>query len=209
MKKISLVVILLLVIIGFLLPIFYFKSCAMEQKVEMEMEMTEETNEEDARELSIILMNKELDAISHLKETDKLEWYKQYRNIVCKYENASVLSIFNYYTEEEIRLICRAVETECYGQSFESKVMIANVVFNRLESGKYGSTVEDIITSPNQFAYWRTSIPEDTIYAVMYGFEMADLTDGSLAFHSNEKTQTFGGMKYVTTDRYSKHHFYK
>lgn len=206
MKKISLAVILLFITISFLLPIFSFESCAMEQEVEV----VEETNEEiDVRELSIIHMNKELDAISHLKETDKLEWYKQYRNIVCKYENVSVLSIFNYYTEEEIRLICRAVETECYGQSFESKVMIANVIFNRLESSKYSSDVETVITSPNQFAYWRTSIPEDTLYAVMYGFEQADLTNGCLAFHSNKKTEKFGGRKYVFTDDNSGHHFYR
>lgn len=212
MKKNIAVIIVIIVTVSFLLPIFSFESCAKEQKITKEMKKEQKEIESvDPIELAIIHINQELDSISHLKETNRLEWYKKYRDIVCKNRDVldAPLSVFNYYTEEEVRLICRVVETECYGQNFESKVMIANVVFNRLESGKYGTTVEEVITNPNQFAYWRSSIPEDTIYAVMYGFEMGDLTNGSLAFHSNEKTQIFSGMEYVITDEYSKHHFYK
>lgn len=208
MKRIFSVMILTVMAVSFLLPIFTIKSCAMEQKEPVVENTTKEVN---ARELSIIHMNKEMDAISHLKETDKLEWYKSYRKIICKYRNVldPPLSVFDFYTEDEVRLICRTVETECYGQNFESKVMIANIIFNRIESGKYGSSVEEVITSPNQFAYWRTKIPEDTLYATLYGFEMGDLSNGSLAFHSNEKTERFGGMKYIFTDINSGHHFYK
>lgn len=208
MKRIFSVMILTFMTVSFLLPIFGIKSCAMEQEEPIVENTTKEVN---ARELSIIHMNKEMDAISHLKETDKLEWYKTYRKIICKYRNVldPPLSVFDFYTEDEVRLICRVVETECYGQNFESKVMVANVVFNRIESGKYNSSVEEVITSPNQFAYWRTKIQEDTLYAVMYGFEMGDLSNGSLAFHSNEKTERFEGMKYVFTDFNSGHHFYK
>ena len=208
MKRILTLLILIFVGFGFLLPIFGFESCAMEQEETVIEEIHEEVS---ARELSIIHMNKEMDSISHLRETDKLEWYKAYKNIVCKYRNVldPPLSIFDFYTEDEIKLICRTVETECYQQNFESKVMVANVVFNRIESGKYGSSVEEVIKSPYQFAYWRTVIPEDTLYAVLFGYEMGDLTNGSLAFHSNKKTKRFVGMDYVFTDISSGHHFYK
>ena len=207
MKRIFSVMILTVMTVSFLLPIFSIESCAMEQKEPVVENTTKEVN---VRELSIIYMNKEMDAISHLKETDKLEWYKSYRKIICKYRNVldQPLSVFDFYTEDEVRLICRTVETECYGQNFESKVMIANIIFNRIESGKYGSSIEEVITSPNQFAYWRTKIPEDTLYAVMYSFEIQDLTNGAMAFHSNEKTETFGGMSYIFTDD-ALHHFYK
>lgn len=205
MKRILALLVLILIGFGFLLPIFSFESCAMEQEV------IEEVEEVSARELSLIHMNKEMDAISHLKETDKLEWYKLYRNIVCKYRNIldPPLTVFDFYTEDEINLICRTVETECYGQSFESKCMVASVIFNRIESEEYSSNVEEVITSPYQFSYWRTAITEDTLYAVMYAFEIIDMTDGSLAFHSNEKTERFAGRDYVFTDEMSEHHFYK
>ena len=207
MKRIFSVMILTVMTISFLLPIFSIKSCAMEEELVVE----NTTKEVNTRELSIIHMNKEMDAINHLKETDKLEWYKAYRKIICKYRNVldPPLSVFDFYTEDEVRLICRTVETECYCQSFESKVMIANVIFNRLEGNIYSSDVEDVITSPYQFAYFRDAIPEDTLYAVMYGFEIEDLTNGCLSFHSNEKTESFGGRVYVFTDENSGHHFYK
>ena len=206
MKRILALLILILIGFGFLLPIFSFESCAMEQKV-----IEEPQEEVSARELSLIHMNKEMSEIDYLKETDRLEWYKKYRNIICKYRNVldPPLSVFDFYTEDEVRLICQTVETECYGQNFESKVMVANVIYNRLESKDYSSNVEEVIKSPNQFSYWRTVIPEDTLFAAMYGFEMGDLTNGCLAFHSNKKTERFAGKDYVFTDENSQHHFYK
>lgn len=206
MKKILSLLIITFIVLSFLLPIFSFESCAMEEQEPQELQ-----EEVSARELSIIHMNKEMSEIEYLKETNRLEWYKSYRNIICKYRNVldPPLSVFDFYSEDEIRLICQTVETECHGQNFESKVMVANVIYNRLESKDYSSNVEEVIKSPYQFAYWRTVIPEDTLYAAMYGFEMGDLTNGSLAFHSNKKTERFVGMDYVFTDFNSGHHFYK
>ena len=206
MKRIFSVMILTFMTVSFLLPIFGIKSCAMEQ----EEPIVEETKEISARELSLIYMNKELEYIEELKETDKMEWYKQYRAIMCRYKHVIdlPLSVFDVYSEEEVRLICKTVETECHGQSFESKCHVASVIINRIESGRYGTTVEEVVTKPNQFAYFRETIPEDTLYAVMYSFEIQDLTNGAMAFHSNEKTETFGGMKYIFTDD-ALHHFYK
>ena len=204
MKRILSVLILLFMTVSFVLPIFSIESCAMEQ------ETVVEEQEISPRELSLIYMNKALEDIECLKETDKMEWYKQYRAIMCRYKHVIdlPLSVFDVYSEEEVRLICKTVETECHGQSFESKVMIANVIFNRLEGDKYSSDVNTVITSPNQFAYFREAIPEDTLFAVMYGYEIEDLTNGALSFHSNEKTETFGGMKYIFTDN-AGHHFFK
>lgn len=209
MRRIIAVMILIIMTVSFLLPFFNFESCAMEQK-EIEESSDDKQEEVSDIELSIIHMNKEMDAISHLKETDKLEWYKKYRNIVCKYKYAIGVpnSIFDVYTENEIRLICKVVETECHGQDFSAKTNVASVIFNRIDNGKYGSNVEDVIKSPNQFAYWRETIQEDTLFAVMYSFEIQDTTNGCVSFHSNEKTEIFGGKKYVFTDSAS-HHFYR
>ena len=203
MKRIMSVAILLLMTVSFLLPIFGMKSCAMEQ------EEVVETQEIIVKEPSLIYMNRALQDIESLKDTNKMEWYKQYKSIMCRYSNVVdlPLSIFDVYTEEEVKLICRAVETECYGQDFEPKCHVASVIINRIESGKYGATAEEVITAPNQFAYFREIIPEDTLWAVMYAYEVEDMTNGCMAFHSNEKTTTFGGMKYVFSDS-SGHHFY-
>ena len=57
-------------------------------------------------------------------------------------------------------------------------------------------------------AYGRKNITEDTIWAVMYAFEIEDTTEGALFFHSNNKTNTFNGANYIFTDSCG-HHFYK
>ena len=111
------------------------------------------------------------------------------------------------FTEDEVRLICRVVETETYQCDFDSKVNVANVVLNRIESGEFGETVEDVITADNQFAYGRKSITEDTILAVEYAFMMEDTTQGALFFHSNRKTDKFCGNDFIFQDE-AGHNFY-
>ena len=85
---------------------------------------------------------------------------------------------------------------------------MACVVFNRLDSGKFGDTITEVVTSPYQFAYGRKNITEDTILAVMYAYEIEDTTQGALYFNSfKERKDTFCGADYIFTDRCG-HHFY-
>lgn len=142
--------------------------------------------------------------------TDEKEWFIIYKNIITQYYEWIDPSetIYDYFTEDEVRLICQTVETECYQQSFKSKCNVASVVLNRYYSGKFGENITEIITNENQFAYKRNNITEDTILAVMYSFEIQDTTNGALFFHSNNKTDTFCGANYIFTDS-AGHHFYK
>ena len=162
----------------------------------------------DPYEVAIQNIQAEMDEIESIG--DIKEWYIAYRNIVCKYAKwiDPPETVYDYFTEEEVRLICKAVETECYQQDFESKCNVASTIFNRYESDEFGETIEEIITSPNQFAYGRDVITEDTIWAVMFVWEIEDTTDSALYFHSNEKTDTFNGASYLFTDSCG-HHFYK
>ena len=116
-------------------------------------------------------------------------------------------TVFDVFTVEEVALICRMVETECYQQDFDSKVNVACVAFNRFNSGKFGDTMKEVITSPKQFAYGRINLDEDTIWAVQYAFEVGDTTQGALFFHSMKKTDTFCGRKWIFSDN-AIHHFY-
>ena len=140
---------------------------------------------------------------------DKKEWFIAYKDIVHKYAKwfDPPETVFDVFSEEEVKLICRVVETECYQQDFESKCNVANVIFNRYESDQFGETIEEIITAENQFAYGRDIITEDTILSVMYSFEIEDTTNGALFFHSNEKTDTFNGADYIFSDSCG-HNFY-
>ena len=141
---------------------------------------------------------------------DKMEWFIAYKEIINDYYGVldPPETIYDYFTEDEIILICRVVETETYDQDFMSKVNVANVVLNRYYDGRFGETITEIVTSPKQFAYGRKKITEDTILAVEYAFEIEDTTNGAIFFHSNSKIDTFCGAKYIFSDS-AVHHFYK
>ena len=141
---------------------------------------------------------------------DEMEWFIAYKAIINEYYGIldQPETIWDCFSEDEVNLICKVVETETYDQDFMSKVNVANVVLNRYYSGDFGETITEIITKPYQFAYGRNVITADTIWAVMYAFEMTDTTDGALFFHSNDKTDTFCGASYIFSDN-AVHHFYK
>ena len=118
--------------------------------------------------------------------------------------------LYTDFTEEEIYLIQRVVETETYTADIESKMNIVSVVFNRFNhpNKKYGKDIIDIITTPNQFAYWRTEISETTIQAVENVYKYGDTTGGCIAYRSDKHPQYWYGWEYQFTDKVG-HHFYR
>ena len=152
-----------------------------------------------------------LKEIKHIKDESTKEWFFAYKDLTYEYMKWVELpeTVYDVFNEDEIRLIWRVVETETYDQDFDSKVNVANVVFNRLKSGDFGETITEVITKENQFAYGRQKITDDTIYAVMYAYEMSDTTQGALYFNSfKEKKESFNGAAYLFTDNCG-HNFYK
>ena len=142
---------------------------------------------------------------------DKEQWFIAYKKIIEEYRDVidPPLTVYDYYTDEEIYLIQRAVETECYDQDFMSKCNAASVVMNRIEiGGEFGDTVEEVITKKNQSAYWRKDITESTILAVEYAFQIEDTTNGCIAFRSGEKPDEWYGWEYAFIDD-AGHHFYR
>lgn len=139
------------------------------------------------------------------------EWFVSYKQIIDDYKDVidPPLTIYDYLTDEEIYLIQRTVETECYNQDFMSKCNVASVVMNRIEiGGEFGSTIKEVITKENQFAYWRKDITESTILAVEYAYQIEDTTDGCIAFRSGELPKEWLKWVLVFVDD-AGHGFYK
>lgn len=120
--------------------------------------------------------------------------------------NQDKLEIYIYpnlymdFTQEEIYMIQRCVETETYGANVISKMNVASVIFNRLKhpDKKYGNDVIAIITAPTQFAYWRTEITDTTIEAVENAYKYGDTTNGCIGFRSDIYPQYWEVSKYHT-----------
>lgn len=140
---------------------------------------------------------------------DSEEWFIAYKDLIEEYSEwvDPPETIYDYYTEDEVYLMQRCIETETFEQDFDSKVNVASVILNRIESDEFANEVSEIIVK-GQFAFGRENISEDTVLALEYAFMIGDTTDGALYFHSNPKTETFNGAEFIFTDT-AGHHFYK
>lgn len=181
----------------------YNKTC--NNVVEIEFLEKEQTISDE-----IVKTNDEL-AFEELSEViECIDWIDKYYEVHEKY-NLTATLLEDEFTEVELMYIYRTVETETYQADFLSKVHVANVVFNRLNSGYnnvFGNSIKDIITKPNQFDYHRTTISEDTIKAVRYAYTIGDLTNGALFFDNNMSLCKKYDIVYIFTDICG-HNFFK
>lgn len=141
---------------------------------------------------------------------DKKEWFLAYKELISDYSEwfDPPLTVYDEFTDDEIYLMQRCIETETFQCDFESKCNVASVILNRVYHERFPDDIETVITSPNQFAYGRKIIEEDTVLALEYAYMIEDTTEGALFFHSGKKTNTFNGAEYIFTDT-AGHHFYK
>lgn len=62
-------------------------------------------------------------------------------------------------------LMIRTVVGEANGEPFQGQKGVAGVVLNRFNSGKYGSTMSDVLFAPKQFEPWNTRRAELLSYS--------------------------------------------
>lgn len=189
----------------------YIKDFTVNEDVKtVSYQEKQEQNQPMQNELIISEIQKETDELKSIE--DKIEWFISYKQLIQKYVNVidPPLTVYDYFTEEEIYLIQRVVETECYDQEFEAKVNVACVIFNRVEdiNSQFGENITEVIIAKNQFAYGREKITESTILAVEYAFQIEDTTNGCVAFRSDDNPEEWYGWEYVFTDD-AGHNFYR
>lgn len=154
-------------------------------------------------------MNYEMAEIEDI--TDKREWFLAYKKIIEKYSYIidPPETIYDYFSKEELDLLFHVVQAEVGDEySFESKINVANVIFNRFYHERFPDTLLDILVC-DQFSpiadgrYREVEVTEDTILACEYAFMMEDTTDGCLFFDSNNTLN----YQFVFND--GTHNFYK
>ncbi len=154
-------------------------------------------------------MNQKMAEIESIE--DKKEWFIAYKNIINEYSYIidPPETIYDYFSEEELDLLFHVVQAEVGDEySFESKVNVANVIFNRFYHERFPDTLSDILVC-DQFSpiadgrYREVEVTEDTILACEYAFMLEDTTDGCLFFDSNNTLS----YQFVFNDE--AHNFYK
>lgn len=173
------------------------------------MELSEEIAINFEIDATIEEMNQKMEEIKSIE--DKKEWFIAYKSIIDEYSYIidTPETIYDCFSDEELDLLFRVVQAEVGDEySFESKVNVTSVIFNRLDHERFPNTLSEILVY-DQFSpisdgrYKEIEVSEDTILACEYAFIIEDTTDGCLFFDSNNTLK----YKFVFND--SAHNFYK
>ncbi len=95
-------------------------------------------------------------------------------------------------TEEELEIMLRIVEAEAGTEDEDGKLLVANVVLNRMASDEFPDTVSEVVfqkeSGEAQFspvsdgAYYKVEVTEETIRAVERALKGEDISQGALYF---------------------------
>lgn len=150
---------------------------------------------------------KEISQLDEIKE-DMMEYILQYKTILDKYPEISseIATIYDVFTEDEITLVCRCIQSEVENCPFFAKVHVAEVVLNRLYSDAYPNEISKVVV-PGQFSLSRDYYSEESLLAFEYAylFETEEMFD-CFNFQSAGESETFCGRTLKYYDGY--HWFY-
>ena len=115
-------------------------------------------------------------------ETKKTET----KNATTANSNSSVIS----YTDEEFDMLCYVLQGEVGNCSEQSKIAVANVIINRVKTGRFGSSISDVLTAPNQFTaingYYsgRNKPTQNTIDCAKRALNGEDNSNGAVYYYA-------------------------
>ena len=126
-------------------------------------------------------------------------------------------------TEEELEVLLRIVEAEAGCEDEEGKLLVANVILNRLNSPKFPDSITEIVFQREngvaQFSpvydgsYACAEVSEDTVSAVGRALEGEDISDGALYFaarkYADDDRMRWFDEKLTLLFRYGGHEFFK
>lgn len=101
-------------------------------------------------------------------------------------------------SHEEVDVLQRIVEAEATGEDIYGKILVANVVLNRVLSNDFPDTVKEVVFQKSggsyQFSptkdgrYWSVSVTDSTVEAVERALSGEDYSQGALYFFARELT---------------------
>ncbi len=124
--------------------------------------------------------------------------------------------------EEEYDLLLRIVEAEAGSEDEDGRLLVANVVFNRVNSDQFPDSVSEVVLQQSkgvtQFSpvasgsIWRVTVSEKTVAAVQRALEGEDLSQGALYFaarsHADSKSMKWFDEKLTFLFSHGGHEFF-
>lgn len=210
MNKILYIVSLSVMIAFIFAPIYTYE----EEKVEVNIEedIATEVSEISEREQE---MYDEIVRVSYIE--DKKEWFIEYKKLYEKYPEylAKQEEIYDVFNENELEKLFRIVEAEATHGTFQDKVNVAVTIFNRMNHGGFGSTIDEIIT-PVEFSplqdgrYYEVIVTQETVLACEYAYIFRIIEHDALFFdRTNGNSWAHRNLEEVKVNGDNAHRFYK
>ena len=124
----------------------------------------------------------------------------------------SFVMLGTQYSVQEIDALERLVECEAGCEDQIGKMLVADVVLNRIDTGIWGNDILSVIEAPGQFkpvgngAYKVTAATPDTKDAVMEALISEDISKGAIYFQKSP-SKRWGNKEFLF--RHGSHSFYK
>ena len=103
-------------------------------------------------------------------------------------EDPQAAEAFADYTESDYNVLLRIVQAEAGGCDMKGKILVANVILNRVESDEFPDTITDVVYEKRQFSpvsngsINRCKVEEETVEAVDRALAGEDYSEGALYF---------------------------
>jgi len=101
-------------------------------------------------------------------------------------------------TDEDYQVLLKIVEAEAGTEDVEGKMLVANVILNRMEIGFGGNTISEVVFDEGQFSpiadgrFFKMVPTETTIEAVERVLDGEDFSEGALYFMSRTRSSKKG-----------------
>ena len=134
-------------------------------------------------------------------------------------EDPQVAEAFADYTESDYNVLLRIVQAEAGGCDMKGKILVANVILNRVESDEFPDTITDVVYEKRQFSpvsngsINRCKVEEETVEAVDRALAGEDYSEGALYF-MNRRASSGSNVRWFDTHldylfQHGAHEFFK
>lgn len=127
------------------------------------------------------------------------------------------------YSAEELDILYRIVEAEAEGEDEDGKLLVANVVFNRMASKEFPNTIQEVVYQKNgrevQFSpvgngrINKVKVSDSTKHAVERALEGEDISEGALYFaarkYANPEKMKWFDSQLTFLFKHGGHEFFK
>ena len=210
MKNKILIILLLSILIALIFAPIYINGDEKVEEITVEIEPEEDVVSEREQE-----MYDEMIRIAYIE--DRKEWFIEYKKLFEKYPEflAKQESIYDVYSDSELKKLFRTIEAEATGGTFQDKVNVAVTIFNRINHEEFGSTIDEVITS-DQFSplqdgrYYKVAVTEETVLACEYAYIFRIIEHDALYFdRTNGNSWAHRNLEEVEVNGDNAHRFYK